>query len=180
MVFLYRVVTPAPLALAGHLRCAQAHVSAREQSWRRWGAANDRQTDAGEFEYALFKRSDAGFWQGVAGGGEGDETPLQAARRETCEETGLLPDAPFLQLDTVMPVPVTEFSASYLWGDDLYVIPQYTFGVMIGDDSIVLSREHTEYRWLTFEEAHRLVQFEGSQIALWELDRRVRGLGPRD
>ncbi len=139
-----------------------------------------RQTDAGDFEVALFKRSDAGFWQGVAGGGEGDETPLQAARRETCEETGLLPDAPFLQLDTVMPVPVTEFSASHLWGDDLYVIPQYTFGVLVGDDPIVLSREHTEYRWLSYVEARRLVQFEGSKIALWELDRRVRGLGPRD
>jgi 8-oxo-dGTP pyrophosphatase MutT (NUDIX family) len=42
-----------------------------------------------EPEYALFRRSDDGSWQSVAGGVEEDESLLQAARRETREESGL-------------------------------------------------------------------------------------------
>ena len=138
------------------------------------------QNDDGTFEYALLKRSDRGFWQGVAGGGEDDETPLQAARREICEETGIAPDAPLLKLDTVEPVPVTAFNVGDLWGDVTYVIPQYCFGMLVEDRALVLSDEHTEYRWLNFEQAHSLARYDGNKTALWELDRRARGLGPRD
>ena len=59
-----------------------------------------RRVDDGAFEYALLRRSDAGYWQAVAGGGEDDETPLEAARREAYEEAGIPPGSPFLQLDT--------------------------------------------------------------------------------
>ena len=138
-----------------------------------------RKTADGEFEYALLKRSDAGFWQGVTGGGEDDEMPLETARRETYEETGMSPDAPFLQLDTVEPVRVTCFGCSYLWGEDVYVIPQYCFGVLAEDRELVLSREHTAYRWLRCEQADRLLTWDGNKTALWELDQRLRGRGPR-
>ena len=40
------------------------------------------------FEYAVFKRADEGFWQGISGGGEDGESPLEAARREAFEEAG--------------------------------------------------------------------------------------------
>ena len=43
----------------------------------------------GRFVYALFRRADAGFWQGIAGGGEDGETPLEAVRREAYEEAGI-------------------------------------------------------------------------------------------
>ncbi len=137
------------------------------------------QVDEAKFEYALLCRADEGWWQGVAGGGEDDETPLEAARRETYEETGIR-DAPFLQLDTVFPVPVTTFSYSHIWSEDVYVIPQHCFGVRALDRQIVLSHEHTAYRWLSYEEAYRLARYDGNKTALWELDRRLRGLGPRD
>jgi len=39
-------------------------------------------------EYLLMRRENFGVWQWVAGGGEDDETPLEAARRELEEETG--------------------------------------------------------------------------------------------
>jgi dATP pyrophosphohydrolase len=129
--------------------------------------------------YALLRRADEGWWQGVAGGGEDDETPLDAARRETYEETGIPQNAPFLRLDTVFSVPVTTFSYSHIWGDDVYVIPQYCFGVRAREQRIALSHEHTAYRWLPYEEAHRLARYDGNKTALWELDRRLRGLGPR-
>jgi len=138
-----------------------------------------RQVGDEKFEYALLKRSDAGFWQGISGGGEGEETPLQAAQRETYEETSLPPEAPFLPLATVEPVPVVEFRDSHLWGEDVYVIPQYCFGVLVKDRELVLSREHTEYQWLSYEEAHHLVKYDGNKTALWELNTRLRGRGPR-
>jgi dATP pyrophosphohydrolase len=139
-----------------------------------------RQSAVGYFEYALFKRSDEGWWQAIAGGGEGDETPLETARRETLEESGIPIDSAFMKLDTVAAVPVIAFRDSYLWGDDLYVIPQYCFGVLSGDREIVLSNEHGEYRWLSFADAQELVRYDADKTALWELDRRLTGKGPRD
>jgi dATP pyrophosphohydrolase len=135
--------------------------------------------EAGVFEYALLQRADVGWWQGVTGGAEDEETPLEAARRETFEETGIT-DGAFLRLDTVIWVPVTYFGISYIWGDDVYVIPMYCFGVRAPDRTIVLSKEHSIVRWLPYEKAHRLARFDGNKTALWELDRRLRGLGPRD
>jgi len=138
------------------------------------------QVGEGAFEYALLRRADEGWWQGVTGGAEDDETPLDAARRETFEETGISPDAAFLRLDTVIWVRVTHFGCSHIWGDEIYVIPMYCFGVRAPDRRIVLSHEHTECRWLPYDQALALTRFDGNRTALWELDRRLRGLGPRD
>ena len=131
------------------------------------------------FEYALLKRADAGFWQGVSGGGEDDETPLQAARRETYEETGLSSNSNFLKLDAVEPIPVITFGNSHLWGEDIYIIPQYGFGVQAAERELILSAEHTTYQWLRYEQAYQLLKYDGNKTALWELDKRLRGRGPR-
>ena len=133
-----------------------------------------------EFEYAIFKRADSPLWQGIAGGGEGIEGPLETARRESFEEAGIPLDSSFVQLSTASSVPVTVFSDSYLWGDEIYVIPQLSFGVLVQTREILLSAEHTEYRWLKYDDARSLLRFDGDRTALWELDRRLRGLGPRD
>ena len=138
-----------------------------------------RPLENGAFEYALLKRADKGYWQAVAGGGEQGESILQAAQRETFEETGILPGAPFLQLQTIEPIPVTEFRDSHLWGEETYVIPQYCFGVLAPSREIKFSHEHTTYRWFSFDEAFRWLKFEGNRTALWELDRRLRGISPR-
>ena len=138
-----------------------------------------RKTESGQFEYALMKRADGGYWQAIAGGGEDDETPLEAAKRETREESGIPATAGFMQLDTVESVPVTEFRDSHLWGEDVYVIPQYCFGVAARDVRIVISHEHTECRWFPYEEACKSIRYEGNRTALWELDQRLKGRGPR-
>jgi dATP pyrophosphohydrolase len=139
-----------------------------------------REMGEGDFEYAILRRADQGYWHVVSGGGEDDETPLEAARRETYEEIGLTPHATFFKLDTVSPVPVTAFRDSCLWGEGIYVIPQHCYGVQAGDHQILLSGEHTEVRWVAFEEACRLLRYDDNRVALWELDRRLQGLGPRD
>ena len=46
--------------------------------------------------------------------------------------------------------------------------------------ALTLSAEHTAMRWLPYPEALDLTHFEDNRVALWELDRRLRGLGPRD
>jgi len=138
-----------------------------------------RKATNGQIEYALLRRSDEGYWQGIAGGGEGKEKPLEAAKRETNEESGILPTAQFLQLDTIEPVPVIYFKDSHIWGDDVYVIPQYCFGVTAENLQIRISREHTEYKWFLYEEAYELIKYDGNKTALWELDKRLKGRGPR-
>jgi len=60
-----------------------------------------RRTAAGP-EFAVPKRSDAQYWQFVAGGGEEDESPGQAATRETKEEIGIAANGRLLQLDSVV------------------------------------------------------------------------------
>ena len=134
----------------------------------------------GEFEYAIFKRSDSPLWQGIAGGGEEIEGPLETARRESFEEAGIPLDSSFVQLSTASSVPVTVFREDFHWGDNIYVIPQVCFGVMVTTKEISLSSEHTEYRWLRYDDARSLLRFDGDKTALWELNRRLRGLGPRD
>jgi dATP pyrophosphohydrolase len=128
---------------------------------------------AGSHEFAVFRRSDdAKIWQGIAGGGEDDETPLQAAIRESNEEAQIPEELDYQQLDSVFTVPVA-FVRGFEWGPDVLVIPQHTFGVNIGNHMIVLSEEHTEFVWCGYEEAVEKLTFESNQLALWELNHRL-------
>ena len=130
-------------------------------------------------EYAIFRRADAGYWQAIAGGGEADESALEAARRETEEEAGIPRTSTFYRLDTVSSVPVYHFAARAEWPKDLYVTTNYAFGVDCADTEIVLSHEHTEVAWLPFSEAHNILKWENNQTALWELDQRILNGGLR-
>jgi len=139
-----------------------------------------RTTEGRWFEFAVFCRTGGRYWQGIAGGGEGAETPLDAARRESLEEAGISPDATFVPLKTTASIQVRWFRDSHLWGEDLYVIPEYSFGVDCGQIELRLSQEHAAVRWLPFAAAYDLLRFDSNRTALWELHQRIRGLGPRD
>ncbi len=139
-----------------------------------------RQTGPGTFEFAVFSRSDEPYWQGIAGGGEDNETPLDAARREAFEEAGIAPESRFLPLDTTASISVRWFRDSHLWGDDLFVIPEYAFGAEWQGGALVPSHEHTAIRWLPFASAYELLRYDSNRTALWELNQRICGLGPRD
>ncbi|MBN2044799.1 MAG: NUDIX pyrophosphatase [Anaerolineales bacterium] len=134
-----------------------------------------RLTPAGSCEYAIFFRRSpryGGFWQGIAGGGEDEETPLQAAKRESWEEGKLSPETPFLQLDSTATIPALQ-AAGMLWGPDVLVIPEYAFGADAQGQEIVLSSEHLEFRWVDYETAQSLLKFDSNRNALWELDYRL-------
>jgi dATP pyrophosphohydrolase len=127
----------------------------------------------GKPEYAITKRSDIDAWQFLSGGGEDQEMPIQAARREANEEGGIPGDLEFLQLDSVASIPAHHFSAHQEWGDDVYVIPEYSFCVDVGSRDLSLSYEHTETRWLSYEEAHPLLAWDSNKTALWEVNQRI-------
>jgi len=135
--------------------------------------------EAGRPLYALFRRNAAtgGYWQGIAGGGEGEETPLEAARREAAEEAGIDPGAGFVALDAMAMIPVVNV-CGFLWGDHVLVIPEYAFGVEVVGGELMLSHEHTEYAWHDIESALGLVAWDSNRTALWELDQRVRRAAP--
>ena len=126
----------------------------------------------GNPEYAVLKVVDGEYWQFVAGGGEDQETPLEAARRECREETGLEGD--LLQLDSLSTLPRDEFIASSFWPEDIYVIPEHCFAMEAGDAEIQLSREHMEYRWVSFQEGTQCLKWDSNRNALWELNQRLK------
>ena len=78
--------------------------------------------DQGRITYAVFRRADAGYWQFIAGGGEGDEQPMEAARREAWEEAGIPRTASMFRLDSTNTVPVMELAGRLLWGPHTLVV----------------------------------------------------------
>lgn len=127
----------------------------------------------GGVEYAIFRRSDAGYWQWIAGGGEGNETPLEAARREAQEEAGISTESDCVTLEAVSKVPVEDVVGTLLWGKDIIAIPEYCFGVDVGGRQLVLSREHSEYQWVRYETAIDILHWDSNKTALGELNRRL-------
>ena len=127
----------------------------------------------GEPRYLLFKRSDLDVWQWIAGGGEGDEKPEQAARREASEEADIPEDARLIRLDSMASIPAAHFADHHLWGTDTYVIPEYSFGVEVKDEEVHLSGEHSEYVWVHYETAQDRLRWDSNKTALWELHSRL-------
>ena len=129
--------------------------------------------DDGILKYCVFHRSDCDEWQFIAGGGEGDVTPLEAAKREALEEGGVRSDA-WIELKSLSYLPITVISEKCRrhWSEDTYVIPEYTFGFECKSD-IKLSREHTECVWLTYDEAIKKLKWDSNRKALYELDCRL-------
>ena len=118
----------------------------------------------GNVQFCLFRRSDMGIWQFIAGGGE----------REAFEEAGISKTCNFFKLDTCCSIPANCFkNAEAIWGKECFVIPEYAFAVRVESAFLQLSHEHTEYNWLTYAEAHTRLQYDSNKTALWELNRRI-------
>ena len=132
-----------------------------------------RIVENGEFEYCIFKRSDDNYWQGIAGGGEEGESPLDAAKREANEEANVPFTAKYSELDTKASIPVYHFAARDSWPKDLYIVNGYSFAVEYTGFDILLSSEHVEFKWVSFEEADSLLYWENNKTALWELHQRL-------
>lgn len=129
-----------------------------------------------ETKYAIFKRSDRGIWQFLSGGGEDLETPIQAAKRECFEEAKIPSNIIFYELDAISTVPAEIFCQEYRknWPKDCYVLKEYKFAFKLEEDIIKISDEHSEYRWVSYEEAFELLKYDSNRIALRELKCRIK------
>jgi len=127
----------------------------------------------GNIHYAIFGRSDSdNCWQGIAGGGEGKETPIAAAKREAFEEAGIKRRSKYLKLDSYSTLPV-ENVCGFKWGPKVLVIPEYCFGVKIQKDPVRLSQEHTSFKWVCYPLAMKMLKWDSNRNALWELNHRL-------
>lgn len=129
----------------------------------------------GTHQFLVLRRTDEQYWQAIAGGGDEGESPIQAAQRESSEEAGIEDSTRFFQLTSTCSIPVIHFENRDHWPKDLLVIPEYSFAVELSHTyPINLSNEHTEYKWLSFDEAQNLLHWDSNKTALWELNERLK------
>lgn len=126
-------------------------------------------------EYCIFKRADMNIWQFIAGGGEDDEEPRTAAIRESLEEASISPNSNYRQLVSMGYVSVENFSEKVrqAWGEKS-VIPVFTFSVNLDKKDIVISDEHTEFKWCSYTNARERLHFDLDKTALYELNEEIK------
>ncbi|MGH6958729.1 MAG: hypothetical protein ACREEW_18860 [Caulobacteraceae bacterium] len=84
-----------------------------------------------------------------------------------------------MTLETRSSVPAKVFDCWPNWGADVLLVHKHAFGVAVAEvDRVVLSDEHTDWRWLDFEAASQLTRYDSDRTALWELNERLSA--PRD
>ena len=125
--------------------------------------------------FCIFRRADSNIWQFIAGGVENGETQFEAAKRETIEEIGVEPkDIKQLTCIAYVPAEVIDESKRQHWDKNTYVIPEYSFAFEC-DSEPTLSNEHTEYKWLTYDEARKLLQWDSNKVAMYEINSIIKG-----
>lgn len=122
----------------------------------------------GELCFCVFRRDDFDVWQFIAGGGEDNEKPIQAALREIKEETSVIAEK-LTELKSVAFVPaeiVAENMRTH-WDKNIFVIPEYSFAFECNADPTI-SREHSEYQWLPYNDARKLLKWDSNKVAMYE------------
>ena len=133
----------------------------------------------GTLHYCVLHRADHDQWQFVSGGGEDEETPMEAAVREIFEELEVSAND-VLALKSIACVPTVCYPQMYRqhWDKDAYVIPEYSFAFECQGE-IKLSHEHSDYVWMTYEQARNVLHWDSNKTALYELDCRLRNVDAR-
>jgi len=119
-----------------------------------------------KIEYLIVKRilERDGFWQPITGGVEHGETKIEALKREIREETGIenfvriIEDVYYFKLSTSL------HEKEYVYGVE----------VLTTEEIVLDKREHSEFRWCSFQEALGLLKWEGNKEALRRLNKILR------
>jgi dATP pyrophosphohydrolase len=125
-----------------------------------------KRTD-GKIQYLILKRQPpksrpeiGQFWQPITGGLEGGETKKEALKREIKEETGienLLKIIENVHYYEPVDLPLMEHLRRH--GYECQHLEAYAFGVEVSsDEEVTLGEEHSEYRWVSFQEALTLIR----------------------
>ena len=119
----------------------------------------------GEMQYLLLKRIKEGFWQPVTGGIE-EETKVEALEREVLEETGIKNIARIIEDVHYFEYSDSQFITGY------HFIKEYVFGVeVLPNEKIVLDgKEHSQFKWCSFQEALELLKWDENKEALSRLN----------
>jgi len=131
---------------------------------------------SGGWEYLMLKRvkNRGGFWQGVTGAPENDETNLEAAKRELFEETGFQ-SIILIQTEVSYIIPMED-----RWKDiypmDTKEIPEYLFIAKIHQvgPPTIDPIEHNDWKWCSYEEAMNLLSWEDNKKALEYVEKLLR------
>jgi 8-oxo-dGTP diphosphatase len=93
-----------------------------------------------------------GIWEDLGGRIKQFEEPEEALRREVREETGL-------EVEILKPLAVFhDYYGKRTAENELLII---TYWCKTGSDQVVLSEEHTDYRWVSPEEGLKLADHVG-------------------
>lgn len=123
-----------------------------------------------DYLYCIFLRK-SNVWQGISGGVEDNESLIDTVKREVLDETGNV-ISNIIELSSITSIPVVDIVGDFKFGDDVYVIPEYSFGAECSGD-IVLSSEHKDYKWMLYDEAINCLEYDSNKTALWELNERL-------
>ena len=128
----------------------------------------------GGIEYLLLKttpeRED--FWQPVTGGLEEGETEVEALKREVREETGIKNVVGIIKNVDYFEYPDAHFIN--IKGFDF--IKEYVFGVEVDPNERITidGKEHSQFRWCSFQEAVELLKWDENKRALSRLNEIVK------
>lgn len=102
----------------------------------------------------LRRKNPADFWQSVTGSLEWDETLIQAAQRELAEETGIIDVSGLVDCRTQNEFPILPAWRSR-YASDVQSNTEHVFKLELPEicDISLNPQEHTEYQWLTAEQA---------------------------
>jgi 8-oxo-dGTP pyrophosphatase MutT (NUDIX family) len=118
--------------------------------------------EGGSYKFLILKRAEdrGGFWQPITGGVKEGEEQISAVKRELMEETGVTKYRQLINLKYSFC-----FSLPHLGNltENVYAVEVHP------ETEIVLSHEHTEYRWLDFEESLVLIKYESNKEGLRRL-----------
>ena len=134
----------------------------------------------GKIQYLLLKRllnlRYGDFWQPITGGLEEGETKIEALKREVREETGIkniikiIEDVHYYEFQDF---PFMEYLKKH--GHPCKHLKEYAFGVEVSaNEQVVLDgKEHSEFKWCSFQEALRLLKWKENKDALKKLNKIV-------
>lgn len=127
-----------------------------------------------EILYGVFLRKKEKIWQFISGGGENDESPNETAIRELKEETGIdIKGNELIKLESSSTIPVVNITGKYTWGENVFVVPEYSFAINVNNRKIILSDEHKAMQWMHYNEAISKLKYDSNKTALWELNERI-------
>ncbi|QHE60525.1 NUDIX domain-containing protein [Rossellomorea vietnamensis] len=101
-------------------------------------------------------------WCYIGGGIEEGEKAWEAAYREVEEETGIT---------NLSLYSANTFDRIYsIEGNYIYIAPVFV-GFVPGKQEVALNEEHSDYRWLSFEDAMGIVSLPGNEEVLSFIDK---------